>query len=223
MIIDTENLSTLSLPEVAVLLLLYNSKVDKSRTLSEVREEDLKNLLESLQLKGFVTSMVYETDFNHKPPYRKIAWSLLEKGKQALAENCQNMPKKAKTAMNKAKIIERCRILEPKLSELFPIGTKPGTSHKWRGSTSIVVKKLAKLIEEGNEFTDEEAVEATKEYIASFNGMYTTMRILPFFLGKREIVGGEVKETCDFMSYVEDLRNNNKGSVPNKDWDVKLC
>ena len=221
MVFDTKNLNTLTIHELALLLLLYDERVDKSRTVVTVKEEDIFNALESLRQRGFITSAIYKTDFNYKPPYRKLSWNLLEKGKNALAENCAE-EKVSKKAMSEKAITERCRNLAPKLMELYPVGTKPGTSLKWRGATEIVVNKLKKLISSGNEFTDEEAILATKNYIGAFNGMYTTMRVLPYFLSKNEIVGGESKKTSDFMSYVEDLRTNDGHPKVVNDWDITL-
>lgn len=221
MIIDTEHLKSLTLPELALLLLLYDSRVDKSRTVVSVKEEDIDALLRSLYDKGYVTAAVYTTDYNYKPPYKRIAWSILEKGKLALAEESVQEKPILKRVATKA-IKERCDALAVKLMEIYPAGKKPGTNTQWRGNKGIVSEKLQKLLINGNKFTDEEAIDATKAYVAGFNGMYTTMRCLIYFLSKRELIGGEVKNSCDFMSYVEDVRNNPQQTHVAKDWDVEL-
>lgn len=221
MIIDTENLNTLSLPEIALLLLLYDSKLDKSKTVLEVKDTDIEGLLERLSNKGYITSTIYATDFTHKPPYQHIVYSLVQKGKQALADNCIQDKSMLKIASNKA-IASRCNALALKLMELYPQGNKPGTSLKWKGSQKGVAEKLQKVIQEGCEFTDEEAIEATKAYIASFNGIYTRMRILPYFIRKNELVGGEVEKRRDFVSYVEDIQRNPQQTSLKQDWDVEL-
>ena len=221
MIIDTENLNTLSLHEVAALLLLYDKRVEKSRTVVEIRDADLTKLFSSLEEKGLIVSSIYATDQNTKPPFQHVCYSLIEAGRRALADNCVSNKAVLKTA-NKEAIRKRCDELAPKLIELYPAGKKPGTSLMWRGSSSIVSNKLQKLIEGGSVFTDEEAIAATKSYVGGFNGIYTNMRILPYFLSKNEIVGGEVKKSCDFMSYVEDLRSNPSQTSLSRDWDVAL-
>ena len=221
MIIDTENLSTLSLPEVAALLLLYDKRVEKSKSVVEVRDTDIDRLFSSLERKGFIISSIYATDNNIKPPFQHVCYSLIETGRQALADNCISNKNILRTA-TKDTIRKRCDVLAPKLMEIYPAGKKPGTANQWRGYTKGVSEKLQKILLTGNEFTDEEAVAATKAYVDGFNGMYTNMRTLPYFLGKNEIVGGEVKKTCDFMSYVEDIRNNPQQAHINKDWDVEL-
>lgn len=221
MVIDTENLDTLKLHEVALLLLLYDKRLDQSRTVLEVKDVDIRRALDGLQEKGFITSVVYSTDYGYEPPYQRTAWSLIEKGKQALADNCVQ-DKKVNKALSERAIKARCDKLAPKLMELFPKGTKPGTSLMWRGNVDFVSGKLQKVILSGNEFTDEEAIAATKAYINGFNGVYTTMRVLPYFIAKNIIKGGEVEKTRDFLSYVEDIRSNPEQVSIQRDWDVEL-
>lgn len=221
MVIDTENLNTLTLHEVAALLLLYDRRVEKSKAVVEVRDTDMDKLFHSLEEKGFIVSSIYSTDNSTRPPFQHVCYSLIEAGRQALADNCVSNRNILKTA-NKDSIKKRCDALAPRLMEIYPVGKKPGTSNQWRGYTGGVSEKLQKILLNGNEFTDDEAIEATKAYVDGFNGMYTNMRTLPYFLGKNEIVGGEVKKTCDFMSYVEDIRNNPQQAHISKDWDVSL-
>lgn len=221
MIIDTENLNNLSLHEVAALLLLYDKRVEKSKKVVEVRDVDLEKMFNSLEEKGLIISSIYATDQNTKPPFQHICYSLIEAGRQALIDNCVSNKNILKTASKEA-IKKRCDALAPKLMEIYPMGTKPGTSLTWRGYKGGISEKLQKLIERGNVFTDDEAVAATKNYVSAFNGIYTNMRVLSYFLSKNEIVGGEVKKSCDFMSYVEDLRSNPAQASISKDWEVAL-
>jgi hypothetical protein len=220
MVIDTENLNGLSIPEVGLLLMLYNKNLDKSRTVMQVKDTDIREILHSLYKRGFISAAIYSVDTAFKPPYKRLCYSLLEKGKIALAENCVQEKKILKRAVTKA-IKDRCDSLAPKLMEIYPAGKKPGTNIQWRGYKGGNSEKLQKLIITGNDFTDEEAIEATKAYVTGFNGMYTDMRCLPYFLGKRELVGGEVKSSCDFMTYVEDIRNNEQSRV-SSNWDIEL-
>lgn len=220
MVIDTENLNGLSLPEVGILLMLYNKDLDKSRTVMQVKDTDIKEILHSLYKKGFISASIYSIDKVFTPPYKHLCYSLLEKGKIALAENCVQEKRVLKRAVTKA-IKDRCDALAPQLMEIYPAGKKPGTNTQWRGYKGGVSDKLQKLIVDGNEFTDDEAIEATKSYVTGFGGLYTTMRCLPYFLSKRELVGGEVKSSCDFMTFVEDIRNNTQSHV-SSNWDIEL-
>jgi len=220
MIIDTENLDTLTLPEMAMLLLLYDKRTDNSKTVLEVKDVDILKLLDKLQDKGYITSTIYATDFDYQPPYSRTCWSLLQKGKQAIADNLVKDKKITKIVSNKA-LVARCDALAQKLMLIYPEGTKPGTSLKWRGNIDVVSDKLQKHIKAGHDFTDEEAIEATKEYVGNFNGMYTTMRVLPYFISKNLLKGGEVEKTRDFLSYIEDLRTSSRRAV-SKNWENEL-
>ena len=87
--------------------------------------------------------------------------------------------------------LERYRTLADKMREVYPKGLKPGTNYQWRDSTAIIADRLMKLVAKYNiEFTDEEAVDATKRYIASFNGNYRYMQILKYFISKQKPVEG---------------------------------
>ena len=212
MIIDTENLDTLNIHELGMLIMLYDKELDKSKTLLEVKDLDLIRLLGNLEKKGYVISSVYEPG--------KTSWSLVEKGKQALIQNCVKDRPIIET-LSKRAVKTRSRLLAPKLMDVYPTGNKPGTFQRWRGSSMEVSEELYNLLMAGIEFTDEEAVNATKAYINSFNGMTTTMRTLPNFLNKRELIGGEVKRKSDFLSFLEDMREG--GTTLKKDWETRLC
>lgn len=220
MIIDTENLGTLKLYELAVLLLLYDKKLERTRTVLEVKDTDILSILESLEKKELIVSSIYATDFNQKPPFQHNCWALVEKGRQALAENCVQDPKVQKVVSNR-NLKKRFEELAPKLMEIYPLGTKPGTSLKWRGNVATITEKLLKVYAL-SEFTDEEAIAATKNYVNSFNGDYTTMRVLMYFICKNLMKGGEVERTRDFLSYIEDVRSNPQQATLKKDWDIEL-
>lgn len=97
------------------------------------------------------------------------------------------------------------KTLAEKLKELYPKGYKPGTNYAWRGSTMEIVRKLQTLVIKYNfKFTEEEAIEATKKYVDSFNGDYRFMRLLKYFLLKtiRDGEGG-TDISSEFMSLIE--------------------
>ncbi len=109
-----------------------------------------------------------------------------------------------------------------KLREIFPKGNKAGTNYNWRGSTAEIARKLKNLVVKyGCRFTKEEAVEATKAYVASFNGDYKYMKLLKYFLLKTpRNNNGDVEIESDFMTYLE-----NKGAAEenNGNWAVDLA
>ena len=93
------------------------------------------------------------------------------------------------------------RELAEKLKELFPKGKKAGTTYMWRDSTAVIARKLKTLVVKYEyEVTEEQALKATKSYVESFNGDYTYMQLLKYFILKT-LPDGEIKS--DFMSYIE--------------------
>ena len=112
--------------------------------------------------------------------------------------------------------------LANELKEIFPEGRKAGTTYSWRGSTAEIARKLKNLVVKyGCTLTREEAIEATKAYVASFNGDYKYMKLLKYFLLKTpKNNNGDVEVESDFMAYLE-----NKGAAEehNNNWTVDLA
>ena len=112
--------------------------------------------------------------------------------------------------------------LANELKAIFPEGRKSGTTYSWRGSTAEIAKKLKNLVVKyGCKFTREEAIEATKAYVASFNGDYKYMKLLKYFLLKTpRNNNGDVEVESEFMTYLE-----NKGVVEenNGNWAIELA
>lgn len=107
--------------------------------------------------------------------------------------------------------------LAEKLKELFPKGKKAGTTYMWRDSTAVIARKLKTLVVKYDyEFTEEQALKATKAYVESFNGDYTYMQLLKYFILKT-MPDGEIRS--DFMSYIE---NEGHEDDIGKDWNTSL-
>jgi hypothetical protein len=104
--------------------------------------------------------------------------------------------------------------LAKKMQEVFPKGRKPGTKLMWRDSQPIIAKKLKAIVKKYKAvFTDEQAIEATKKYVESFNGDYQFMQVLKYFISKRNLTTGD--ETSQFLSYIE---NAGHEDVSNESW-----
>lgn len=104
--------------------------------------------------------------------------------------------------------------LADRLRELYPKGRKEGTSYLWRDSHAKIANKLRTLVKKYNfEFTDEQAISATKRYIESFNGNYSYMQLLKYFILKKDKDTGE--ENSQLMSYIE---NEDCTDAGNDDW-----
>lgn len=118
---------------------------------------------------------------------------------------------------------DRIYNLATKLMEVFPKEKKAGTNHYFRGNvkdTSLKLKKFFKLY--GNKYSDEQIINAAKAYVSSFNGNYTYMRILKYFIWKPEKKMNEegkmyIEETSDLATWIE-----NEGSTNNQNWEVEL-
>ena len=116
--------------------------------------------------------------------------------------------------------LERYRTLADKMREIYPKGLKPGTNYQWRDSTAIIADRLIKLVAKYDiEFTDEEAIEATKRYIASFNGNYRYMQILKYFISKQKPVeGAPAEQNSQFLSFLQ----NEECTIESQDWTANL-
>lgn len=76
--------------------------------------------------------------------------------------------------------------LANELREIYPKGKKPGTAYMWRDSTALIVKRLKAFIKKYGEYKHEDILMATKKYVTSFNGNYTYMQLLKYFIFKDE-------------------------------------
>lgn len=115
--------------------------------------------------------------------------------------------------------IDNFEVLADQLKEIFPKGKKPGTSLMWRGSSYEIAKKLRTLVKKtGAKFTNEEAIQATKRYIESFNGNYSFMQTLPYFILKQVPINGVYEERSQLLSYLE----NGEQSEYNNEWTAEL-
>lgn len=105
--------------------------------------------------------------------------------------------------------------LANKLRALYPTGRKEGTAYMWRDSTKTIAKKLLTLKAKYNTtFTDEQAIEATKRYVETFNGNYAYMQLLKYFILKKDLIKGE--ETSQLLSYIENednIHSNDNGEL----------
>lgn len=108
-----------------------------------------------------------------------------------------------------------CIALAEKLIEIYPKGKVPGTNYFYRGNVNDISRKLISFFRKyGNKYSDEEIINATKDYINSFNGDYTFLKLLKYFIWKNEIKDGETITTSLLADYLENKNN----IIPNEDW-----
>lgn len=87
-----------------------------------------------------------------------------------------------------------------KLMQIFPKGKKPGTPYYWKCNkreVSLKLKSFFKLY--GNTYTEEQILNAARDYVDSFNGDYRFMRLLKYFIWKKDGDQGEVSELATFI------------------------
>lgn len=91
------------------------------------------------------------------------------------------------------------------LRAIYPQGRKEGTNYMWRGTTAEIVKKLKTIVIKYKfKFTKEQAIQATKAYVQSFNGNYAYMQLLKYFILKTiRDADGNVEIKSEFMSRIE--------------------
>lgn len=88
--------------------------------------------------------------------------------------------------------------LAEKLMVIFPQGKKPGTPYYWKCNKREVALRLKSFFKlYGVKYTEEEIIGAAHRYVDSFNGDYRFMRLLKYFIWKKEN-GEEISElaTC---------------------------
>ena len=87
-----------------------------------------------------------------------------------------------------------------KLMAIFPKGKKPGTPYYWKCNKREVMLKLKSFFKlYGRTYTEEEILDAARRYVDSFNGDYRFMRLLKYFIWKRDNTEGEVSELATFI------------------------
>ncbi len=94
------------------------------------------------------------------------------------------------------------------LRNLYPKGLKPGTNNPWRDHPAIIKNRFELLKKHfGYEIDPEEVLETTKKYIDSFEGDYSYMRTLRYFIIKRNVIDGSTEYVSDLLSYMEMLQD----------------
>ncbi len=114
---------------------------------------------------------------------------------------------------------DRLDKLAEQLKSIFPKGKKDGTNLYWAEGKMFIKKRLKNFFEKyGNNYTDEQILNAAKSYIASFNGIYKTMRVLKYFIYKEEKgVDGKINSTSDLLNTIE---NADQQNIDN-DWTTR--
>lgn len=181
--------------EEALLMLAIANKVD------------LKEAEQALIKKGYITA-------DRDDLFQQIGWRLTNKGTEIIDSVVLDSDKHQEPK-------DRLNSLATKLKEIFPKGKKDGTNYYWAEGVALIVRRLKLFFKKyGNDFTDEQIIQATEKYVQGFNGNYQYMRLLKYFIFKEKVgAGGEVEGDSELISYIENagqeenLRNDWTSSI----------
>lgn len=159
------------------------------------KEYDIKELIDTIIAKGYADKNLYN------PNTAIVSNNVKEIISSVIIDSDKAVIDKEEDYLRVAK----------KMQEIFPKGRKEGTTYAWRDCTAVIAKKLKTLVVKFDfKFTEEEALEATKKYVESFNGNYKFMQLLKYFILKNDATTGDIKS--EFMSLIEnedvELDNN---------------
>lgn len=184
----------ITIDEALLMLVIYN-------------KADLEMAERALVQKGFITA-------ERNDLFQQTGWRLTNKGSQILDSVIMDSDKQQEPQ-------DRLILLAARLKEIFPKGKKDGTNYYWADGVALIVRRLKLFFKKyGNDFTDEQIIQATEKYVQGFNGNYQYMRLLKYFIFKEKIgAGGEVEGDSELISYIENagqeenLRNDWTSSI----------
>lgn len=101
------------------------------------------------------------------------------------------------------------------LKKVFPKGKKPGTLQYWAEGKALIIKRLRIFYKKYGVYDNNTIIDAAKRYVQSFNGDYSYMRTLKYFIFK-DIKGVEgVEYSSDLVNFIE---NKDEDENENLDW-----
>lgn len=121
-------------------------------------------------------------------------------------------------SINSISMNDRISNLVIEIQKIYPEG-KNFNGQYWRGNKTDIKKKLQTFFKKYAEYTDEQIIKATREYVSSFNGSYKYMRLLQYFIWKEEIKDGSKVVISELANYIE---NAGQEDSMNSDWTSTL-
>lgn len=168
---------------------------------------NIEEAKDKLVKKGYITANLSDLFPDNK-------WRITRKGAEII--NAVNAD-----SDNTENIEERLTQLAIKLKEIFPKGKKDGTAYYWADGVAIIVRRLKLFFKKyGDIYTDEQIIKATEKYVQGYNGDYTYMKLLKYFILK-DVKGaaGNVEETSELINYIE---NAGQEDILSRDWDLEV-
>lgn len=109
---------------------------------------------------------------------------------------------------------ERLGSLAQKMRDVYPKGRMPGTPYYYSCNKREVVLKLKKFFALYGNYKDEDVIDATKRYVASFQGNYRYLPLIKYFIYKEKLKLGEdgqqhVSPESPLATCLENKEDNN--------------
>lgn len=179
----------------ALLLLSISNDVD-----FELAQKELIN-------KGYITA-------NRNNSFQQIGWRITSKGASVIDSVIVDSDKNQKPENS-------LTLLAVKLKEIFPKGKKDGTNYYWAEGVALIVRRLKLFFKKyGDNYTNEQIIQAAESYVQGFNGNYQYMKLLKYFIFKEKLgANGEVEGESDLISYIE---NAGQEETLRNDWATTL-
>lgn len=108
--------------------------------------------------------------------------------------------------------------LAQKLKDLYPKGKKSGP-YPWTEGIQLICKRLSLFEKKYGKFSDDDIYDATKRYIEAFNGNYTYMKTLKYFICAEKNVNGSIESSSDLLTFIE---NKGQEDSLSNDWSSIL-
>lgn len=117
---------------------------------------------------------------------------------------------------------ERLSALADKMKVCFPEGKMPGTPYYYRCNRREIILKLKKFFSQYGNYKDEDIVDATKRFIASFNGNYKFLPLIKYFIMKNKTVADEdganhIVECSPLADYLEN-KEDDSVVIASEEW-----
>lgn len=95
--------------------------------------------------------------------------------------------------------------LAVQLKEIYPEGKKEDTNYYWAEGKALIVRRLKAFFKKyGNDFTDEQIIDATRKYVEGFRGSYKYMKLLKYFIFKEKVgADGSVESESELLNCIE--------------------
>lgn len=106
--------------------------------------------------------------------------------------------------------------LAKELKSIYPRGYKVvgDSKYQWTDAPGLIERRLGVFLKIYGNHSDEEIIDATKRYVASFKGDYETMKLLRYFIYREKSYNGISDPSSDLLNMIE----NKDEETNNSNW-----